>query len=176
MQAQPTMADPLSVTGTAVGIISLGIQVCSGLIQYSNTWKDFDADVNATCEAINDLSRTFSLVSNKLKSNIFEHRPAASQALESIKLCESGILALEKQPLKIKAKEPSATATRGQAAVAVLKKQGKRLLYPFRQNSIIKLRDTVGELRDNLAPVLLVLNLDIGEESLLEMKSTRAEN
>lgn len=39
------MGDPISAAGTAVGIISLGIQVCQSLISYYDRWKSFDDDI-----------------------------------------------------------------------------------------------------------------------------------
>jgi hypothetical protein len=32
-------SDPLSLTGTAVGIVLLGLQVCTGIIQYHHQWN-----------------------------------------------------------------------------------------------------------------------------------------
>lgn len=39
------MADLASLAGTAVGVISLGIQVCQGLVSYYKNWKSFDDDI-----------------------------------------------------------------------------------------------------------------------------------
>jgi hypothetical protein len=170
------MSDPLSVTAGVVGILSFGIQVCNGVTEYYSNWKSYDEDVKTTYEMIYQLSGTFSLVSQKVESNLLKRRPAASQVLASIKLCEGSILALENRLNKIKAKEPDLATTKRNTAVGELKKQGKRLLYPFKQGTLGKLKDVVGELKDNLAPALAVLSLDVGEATLVEIRAVRAES
>jgi len=170
------MSDPLSVTAGVAGILSFGIQVCNGVTQYYEHWKSYDEDVKTTYEMIGQLSGTFNLVNRKVESSLLKRRPAVSQVLTSIKLCENGILALEKRLQKIKATEPNLGTTKRDVAVGELKKQGKRLLYPFKQGTLGKLKDVVGELRDNLAPALTLLGLDVGEEALVELRAVRAEN
>lgn len=39
------MGDPFSVTGSAVGVISLGLQVCQGLASYINKYKSADKEI-----------------------------------------------------------------------------------------------------------------------------------
>ncbi|KAE8366887.1 hypothetical protein BDV27DRAFT_155518 [Aspergillus caelatus] len=41
------MSDPLSVAGGAVGIISLGIQLCKEIISYTAAWRSHDEDILA---------------------------------------------------------------------------------------------------------------------------------
>lgn len=170
------MSDPLSVTAGVAGVLSFGIQVCNGVTNYYDHWKSYDEDVKTTYEMIDQLSGTFSLVSQKVDSNLLKRRPAASQIRSSIKACESGILALENRLNKIKAQEPNLATTKHEMAAGELKRQGKRLLYPFKQGTLGKLKDVVGELRDKLAPALAVLSLDVSGEALVEIRAARAES
>jgi hypothetical protein len=39
------MGDPFSVAGSAVGVISLGLQVCQGLASYINKYKSADKEM-----------------------------------------------------------------------------------------------------------------------------------
>ncbi|KAJ5714466.1 uncharacterized protein N7483_011647 [Penicillium malachiteum] len=39
------MGDPFSTASSAVGIISLGLQVCTQLVSYCQAWKDFGNDI-----------------------------------------------------------------------------------------------------------------------------------
>ncbi|KAF7519774.1 hypothetical protein PCG10_009817 [Penicillium crustosum] len=39
------MSDPLSVAGTAVGIISLGLQVCGKIVSFCQAWRGFNEDI-----------------------------------------------------------------------------------------------------------------------------------
>ncbi|KAF5540053.1 hypothetical protein FNAPI_10593 [Fusarium napiforme] len=53
------MSDPLSVAGSAVGIISLGIQVCQGLISYLQAFKGQNQDIQ---ESLNEVQTVISIL------------------------------------------------------------------------------------------------------------------
>ncbi|KAF5974039.1 hypothetical protein FBULB1_7943 [Fusarium bulbicola] len=53
------MSDPLSVAGSAVGIISLGIQVCQGLISYLQSFKSQDQDIQ---DSLKDVQTVISIL------------------------------------------------------------------------------------------------------------------
>jgi hypothetical protein len=152
-------ADPLSLTGTVVGIVSLGVQVSSGIIQYYNQYKDFYSDTKSTYPTVEQLRTTFSQLETKLKSDILLDRDAANQVSSGIQMCEGRIVELQARLAKIKTKEPAASEKRANLRVAKLQKQGKKILYPLRQGPLGKLRDSISELRDNLASALHALNL-----------------
>ena len=59
---------------------------------------------------------------------------------------------------------------------ACLQLQGKRLLYPFQQGTLGKLRDTVAELRAQLEPALSLLNIDVTMDILSEVRELRKEH
>ena len=146
--------DPLSLTGTAVGIASLGLRVCQGITQYYNQWKDFDRDVAAIYTSIDQLSGIFQTIHERLNSGSLNKFSTVSEVDTSIKLCETGILELRHRLEKIKSKEPLEALQKKTLLLQRLREQGKRLLYPFQQGTLGKLRDTVNELRDNLNPIL----------------------
>jgi len=56
----------MDVAGTAVGIASLGIQVCQGLLTYYDGWKGYKTDISRTYESIADLNGTFDLLRSSL--------------------------------------------------------------------------------------------------------------
>lgn len=39
------MSDPLSVTGSAVGVISLGLVVCGEIVAYGRDYRDYGEDI-----------------------------------------------------------------------------------------------------------------------------------
>ena len=64
------MADGLSVTGSAFGILSFGLSVSQGLVAYYHTWKRYDSECEETGELIqnlSDLGRAFQNVNRKLR-------------------------------------------------------------------------------------------------------------
>ena len=50
--------DPLSIIGSAVGIVSLGIQISGGLISYVGDVKNEKFEVTSICNQIEELGRT----------------------------------------------------------------------------------------------------------------------
>ena len=56
------MADP----GTAIGIISLGIQVCQGLTSYYSVYKSFHDHVNHANLRLGDLQATLEILQQLL--------------------------------------------------------------------------------------------------------------
>ena len=55
--------------GSAVGIVSLGIQVCQGLLDYYHSWKSYRTDINTAYDCIADLHKTFALLQDTLSSS-----------------------------------------------------------------------------------------------------------
>ena len=59
----------MQVDSSAVGIASLGIQICQGLLSYYDAWRSYDSDVSNAYDAIDDLSRTLALLKASLDSD-----------------------------------------------------------------------------------------------------------
>ena len=59
----------MDVASSAVGIVSLGVQVCQGLLSYYDGWKSFSSDISSTYNSIDDLSRTLALLKALLDNN-----------------------------------------------------------------------------------------------------------
>ena len=52
------MVDPLSIVGSTAGIVSLGLQVCGGLITYCRAWRSHDKDIEEVLDKLTDLEST----------------------------------------------------------------------------------------------------------------------
>jgi ankyrin repeat domain-containing protein 50 len=150
------MPDPFSAAGTVVGIVSLGLQVCHGVIQYYDAWRSQDADVRNTCDLIASLEAIFSSLRAELETKPLGNGSLTPQVKESISRCEHGITELQKrlEKVQIKSSDPSS-----KLKLSSLDAQRRRLLYPFRQGTLGKFRDMVLEMRNNLGPLLATYNL-----------------
>ncbi|KAI9720839.1 MAG: hypothetical protein M1812_002678 [Candelaria pacifica] len=60
------MVDPLSTAGSAAGIVSLGLQVCGGLISYCRAWRSRDKDIEEARERLTELELTLKHVAGIL--------------------------------------------------------------------------------------------------------------
>ena len=141
----------LDVAGSAVGIISLGIQVCQGLIQYYGSWKDAPKDVAQMCKSIQNLEELL-----KVLKVAFKDKGVATQAetgvQNSIDACTASIDELQGELVRVQ-------GVKGSSIWSKVHGQGRRLLYPFRESTLLKLRKIVAEVRENLSLAVDVLHL-----------------
>ncbi len=144
----------MDIGGSAVGIASLGIQVCQGLLSYYDSWKGYNNDITSTYGCVEDLRRTFTLVQESLT------RPGldvarAERAKKCLDLCVDGLSSLQKKLQKLRTHSvPHGFRQRTWAEL-------QKLYYPFRESTLVRLREIVGELRGQLTLALQVLQLDL---------------
>lgn len=148
--SEHSMADPLSLTANAVGVISLGITVCQGLIDYCQAYAGQYGDVRVAVQDLQDLEKSLTLLRDsfrrrpdlfnlvvpymdRLRARIDDLQPILSQFGKSVSRQSS-----------LKDKVESAK---------------QRALYPFKKGMIRELRDTVRQAQDNLTLALGVVQV-----------------
>ena len=91
----------MDVAGSAVGIASLGIQVCQGLLSFYDSWKGYHSDVSSAYDSIDDLSRTLVLLKGSLDSDEFdkEKKDRVKRCLHS---CEESLARLSQKSQKLR--------------------------------------------------------------------------
>lgn len=139
------------LAGTAVGVISLGIQVCQGLVEYYGSWRDAPKDVARMCQSIRSLEEMLNVVNTIVKDNRFASQ-AESGIQSGIDSCATSIVELQSQLIKVQ-------EINGPGTWSKVHGQGRRLLYPFRESTLLKLNGIVAEMRENLSFALDVLQL-----------------
>jgi hypothetical protein len=95
--------------GDPVGIASLGIQVCQGLLQYYKAWKDYKDDIEATYERIESFEQTLLLLGNAV-NQLGPSPDLLNQVADCIQACRDGIARLSAKFEKIKERTPDASA------------------------------------------------------------------
>lgn len=143
-----TMAE---IAGSAVGIISLGIQVCSGIVRYYEFWKDSRKDVATMCQSVESLGKTLEILLVTLNNEDLSET-AAKNVSSSIAACKVGIDELNSKLAKVH-------TFLGTSFQARFLEEGRRLIYPFRASTLHKLREIVSDIRANLELALSVLQL-----------------
>jgi hypothetical protein len=142
----------MDVAGTAVGVASLGIQVCEGLLDYYQAYESYDRDIQDAQKWIANLRRTLIVLENLLqnsnaKQDVFQNTQTG------LLDCEDGILELEKKLLEIRKGDPVTAREKTKAL-------GHRLIYPFQRSTIAKLKEIVKDLFDHLLLSIQVLQVD----------------
>jgi nitrogen regulatory protein PII-like uncharacterized protein len=85
----------MEVAGSAVGIASLGIQVCQGLLTYYDAWKGYDHDITSTYNAITDLRDTLTLLESVLQQERDTER--VRRVRTCVNNCKDALLELDKK-------------------------------------------------------------------------------
>ena len=148
------MAEPLSVAGSVVSLISLGIQTSQSLVNFYNSYKYRDSKLTGITERLEDLREVFQSLEKTLLDRHFltEERALVGRIEMSINSCKELIQELEDECQRF----GSASSA---GIKAVVKVAGRRMIYPFRQSTLQKLDEDISEIRLNLAFALETLSL-----------------
>ena len=147
------MSDPLSVAGSAVGIISMSLTVCQGLIQYYVSWKDYSQHVDRLVKSLQIFLHTLELLNQAIRGFPFEADTVA-HVERSISSCQHGVDSLQKKLDKVKSIDLP-----DRPIYSKILTQGRRLLYPFRESTLTKLQEIISELKDNLTLTMSTLSM-----------------
>lgn len=144
----------MEVAGSAVGIASLGIQVCQGLLSYYDAWKSYESDISSTHNAITDLSKTLTILKTTLQQETDQER--VGRVSTCVKGCEDALLKLEGKRRSLQRhSHPKGLRQKTRAEL-------ERSWYPFRKETIKALGASVTDVQERLKLALQVLQLDMG--------------
>ncbi|PCD46373.1 hypothetical protein AU210_001780 [Fusarium oxysporum f. sp. radicis-cucumerinum] len=152
------MSDPLSIVGSAVGIISLGIHVCQGLISYLQSFK---GQVQEIQDSIKETQTIVSLL-NSVKDvlvKLDQHSARAIAMVDCLKDSEKRLREL--QGFLLKLQKPQDTS---QDTPQRIKNARHVLAYPFLQGKLSALRQSLQDLLQNLNLAVNIASLDLTTE------------
>ena len=142
-----------AATSSAAGLVSLGLTVCQGLLKFYESWKEAEDDVKRMYSSVEQLTKTFVYLRRSIRQNQFS-RDIVARVEESIRMCENGLQALRKKLLKINS---ASQANCGWSHK--LRSQFQRALYPFKESTIVKLKEICNDLQCNLTLALETLQM-----------------
>jgi len=145
------MADPVSLAGTAIGVLSLGIQVCQELRNYVNSASSRDKNIATILEQTTTLISIFDALRTVLPSvlsAVDASRTATGPGamLAALELCVEQVQGKisEVHTMLSSLREPQVTT-----AQAKIRDVGKRLLYPLRRADTQELQKQLDGLVSN---------------------------
>ena len=143
----------LAAAGSVVGLLSLGIQSCQGLISYCSTWSSYDQRIRETQRNTEELK----IICENLRRGLWKvqqrEEPVGQQVVRLIMSCEEGIESLHDAWGKCQpGRKPCNLITK-------VKLQRARALYPFKEQALRTLEENVHRVKENLASALQVLHL-----------------
>lgn len=150
------MADPFSVTGSAVGVISLGLTICQGLLAYYGPFKAFHEQIDEVADQIAALDSILKALQHVLiNANVLstsETAPSAVVAIDSILNCQEGLTKLRRMLERC-------DKTKSARSSVEPNKQISRLLYPFRRETLMAFMETMSCLQVNLNTSMQMLSM-----------------
>ncbi|KAF1997442.1 hypothetical protein P154DRAFT_578863 [Amniculicola lignicola CBS 123094] len=144
------MSDP----GTAVGVVSLGLQVLQGLTTYYSQFKSFSTEISAVVGRIENLHLILSALDIPVRK-LERDEPISAAVRQCIDNCQAGINDLE--AYRRKCGEVPLPSTQKEDRMRLI---ANKLLFPFRKNSLEDLGKILDRLQLSLDTIIHALQLD----------------
>lgn len=144
------MADPFSVVSGACGVFSLGMTICSGIIDYCSAVNGADEEVDRIARKATRMQNTMHLLENILRDNqALIERDYADPLHQMVEIIRAGIDILQEAVKKCWRELQS-----GNPMQAISRSTAKRALYPFRQKSLLSLSSVLDGLQLELSTAM----------------------
>lgn len=161
------MSDPLSVAGSAVGIISLGIQTTQILYDYYRSVKDCDSDIQHTATKLGCLLELLTQLASYLMNRTFTEGGLLRNLESNIERCQDSISELQEHLQKFD-KTPESTF------LASMKAIGRKAAYPFRKSTLTSLEENIKDIIPNISLALQLLQQKVSDRIQLDVEDLRS--
>jgi hypothetical protein len=149
------MADPISLAGTAVGVLSLGIQVCKGICDYIAITQGRNDDLALASAQIMNLKSVFEILNVSMsQKNLLPKLNV--EALRTLQRCMSDIAQGVNHLQKIL---KSIEISDVENSKAKLKQFGQKVTYSFRQSKLSSMQARVESLMSIASLAFHLVNL-----------------
>lgn len=160
------MTDPFSVAAGTAGFISLGLEVCKGLINYCRAWKNHDSDIEDDLAKVSHLELTFKGLQDRL-SVVESIDDSTSENLQAVRAqIKSCTTALNTLNLALVESEPISQPS------GILDKVHNvriRSVHLFNKEKLRDLRRAVAVSQNGLSSAIQMLNLYLATEARLAL-------
>ncbi|SCN66212.1 uncharacterized protein FFB20_13807 [Fusarium fujikuroi] len=151
------MSDALSVVGSAVGIISLGIQVCQGLVSYLQSFKSQDQEIQDSIKEAQTIVSLFNSVKYVLLT-LDQHSARVIAVVDCLNDCEKKLRELQLFLHKLQKSSEPIKNTRQK-----IKDARHSFAYPFLEGKLLSLRQSLQNLLQNLDLAVNIASLCISD-------------
>ncbi|KAI1745155.1 hypothetical protein F4680DRAFT_404447 [Xylaria scruposa] len=146
------MTDPISIAGTAVGVVSLGLQVYSGAKQYLDHFHARDERVSVALTYLDQLKAAVDVVDGATRSLQVQHQIPADVVLSCLRVCMA-------EMRKLQGKLEEFMPSHQNSSNNKLKQIKKKLEYPFQIDSIEEIEKGLRRILDQLSIAIHGLEL-----------------
>lgn len=141
------------IAGTAVGVLSLGIQVCQGLVFYFQAYKSQDEKILEFVQDASTLTNTLDSTQNCLSKLSCRQLDTLVQVQRSIVQCTTAIKRLDQLLGKCR---QTGLPTDFKERIQLLT---RKATFPFRQRTVQELREIVKGLQTTISVALQALQM-----------------
>ena len=143
------MSDPLSIVAGVAGLLSLGIQVTQSLVGFYASYKGQDSTVHNTLEKLKSLEIAFRYLESSLSKRDFQstEQSLIDKVTQAIQSSDELIRELDEECKKLRTSS---------SPVGTL----RRVAYPFRQSTLQKLDEDIGDITASIEFALNVLQFE----------------
>ena len=168
------MLEVLGAAASVAQLLDLGVSICHNLLNYYQSRKEAEKDVKTTCASIENLAKSFSILAELLNRNCYAE-DVQSQVERTVAMCEGGLGCLQRKLHKIKVATESQDRGGRQAE---FRRQLHLALYPFRESTLIKLKEVCIAMQSNLIISLQLLQTDVSSVSVQTLRevSSKTDN
>ncbi|KAM0420773.1 hypothetical protein ACHAPT_011434 [Fusarium lateritium] len=151
------MSDPLSVAGSAAGIISLGIQVCKGLAEYADAVRGRQQDVGDGMDEVRSLLAVFKSLEQTITRIETDSPKNARSLLEHLRQAEGKLQSLEEVLIEVGIPVNASSSIKGK-----MKETYRAAIYPMKKSKLEGARKNVQSVLSILTTALQTVDLDLG--------------
>lgn len=141
------MSDPLSISASVAGLVSLGLTVVQGLHNYYSSYRDRESNTATTLKKLSHVVSVLTGLESQIKDKCIHDKDDVKDNA-TIQLyvddCKELIAELEQTLGRLKETPDGDTMAR-------LKLVGRKLAYPLRQSTLLKLEEDIDELVSTLS-------------------------
>lgn len=132
-----------------IGIAAFGLQVCNGLVQYYDAFKNQDRAISKTLQDAKMLQNLLEHVKHSIQNEEnFTIRYGIDQSVgDIVRACNEVLNELANELGKVQLIKVGRDKSISESLVRGV----RRLKYPFKESTLMKLRESIGEVRDNLS-------------------------
>ena len=134
----------IGLAASLVGIVSFGLQMCKGLTDYYNAYSKAEDDVKCLCDEIKGLTQTLMSFEKSIQDSRVDMDPEAD-VVALIEACRSKITELDTELKKLLKFQKG-----GRRSMRRVMSRAVRASYPFRADTMRKLRENVSRINEIL--------------------------
>lgn len=147
------MADPISIAGTALGGISLGLEICQGLLSYYQSYKSCSDQLSHLYVKLDRLKSTLEKLQALLQPLNPSNKPAIDEVTNTIASCQVGMSKLRAYLDKCQVNPAP------QGIKEKFQKSIRQTAFPFREKTLKGLKETLNDLQNDLSSALQLLEM-----------------